>query len=241
MERVVRGKTLVVGKHPGRPSAEAQVLSEKTQGDRATLELELLEGGTRSAPPIVFNLRKEGGFWRLAGMEFQGMGGVDEAAQLLAHLDDPHLGEKLEALARAENESRAIGDVRTVISAEIGYQSANMGYYDTPACLGAPAKCMAGYTGPSFLDPELASLSPKNGYRRVFHPGPAPRREELRKAKASPSSLTSYAYVAVPVDPGRTGRRGFCGDASGRICVTSDGAAAPVRNGQCAADCTPLQ
>src|SRR5262245_12033582 len=71
------------------------------------------------------------------------------------------------------NESSAIGDIRTVISAEAAYQSANGGYYDTLECMGTPSTCIPSYSGPTFLDAQLASGADKSGYKRTFHPGPA--------------------------------------------------------------------
>ena len=52
------------------------------------------------------------------------------------------------------NESATIGDIRTVISAEAAYQSANSGFYDRLTCLATPAGCIPGYpaTAPTFLD-----------------------------------------------------------------------------------------
>ena len=139
------------------------------------------------------------------------------------------------------NESAAIGDVRTVISGEAAYQSANDGFYDTLECLGRPSSCIPNYTGPTFLDPVLASGEPKSGYRRTLHLGPA---ADLSNASAaSPTSVTGYAYVAVPVKTGQTGVRAFCGDARGIICYTVGGNEPDVVDGECQVGpgCTPLR
>ncbi len=106
------------------------------------------------------------------------------------------------------NESAAIGDLRSVISAQAAYQSANNGFYGELPCLSAPATCMKGYTGPQFLDAQLTSLDVKSGYRRAFHPG---------KRATRARSLRGYAYTAVPAEPGKTGVRSFCGEGSGVI------------------------
>jgi hypothetical protein len=63
------------------------------------------------------------------------------------------------------------------------------------------------------------------GYRFALHRGPG---------------AETFAYVAVPILPGRTGFRGFCGDDSGRICVTEDGTTPPLREGRCGGACRPL-
>jgi hypothetical protein len=131
------------------------------------------------------------------------------------------------------NEAATIGDIRTVISAEAAYQSASGGSYGSPPCLAAPTTCLPAYSGPSFLDPDLASATVKNGYRRTFHAGPP-------SAAGPTGSLETFAYTAVPVEPGKTGSRGFCGDASGRICVTPHGSAPALAGGLCDPSCQEL-
>jgi hypothetical protein len=139
-------------------------------------------------------------------------------------------------------ESSTIGDIRSLISAEAAYQSANGGYHDSPGCLAEPVRCIPGYaaSAPSFLDSELASLQVKGRYVRSFHPGPPAEPEDIRRSRASTTSLQSYAYTAVPLAPDDD-LRGFCGDSSGLICATRDGSAPIVQDGRCADGCTPLQ
>jgi hypothetical protein len=48
---------------------------------------------------------------------------------------------------------------------------------------------------------------------------------------SSPSSASSYAYLASPVNQGQTGVRGFGGDSSGVLCFTSAGVIPPTVNG----------
>jgi len=142
------------------------------------------------------------------------------------------------------NEAATMGDIRTVISAEAAYQSANGGFYDVPECLVAPQPCIPAYpaNAPTFLDSQLGQTTAvKSGYHRVFHPGPPVDPAAVRQAGASASSLQSFAYTAVPLVPEQTGVRGFCGDSNGRICFTPDGHAPAVENGQCAASCQDLQ
>lgn len=142
----------------------------------------------------------------------------------------------------AGNESATIGDIRTVISAEAAYQSYNGGFYDSLECLGTPASCIPDYNGPTFLDGAIASGLPKSGYRRTMHLGPPPDTAP-EGAAISPSSVTTYAYVAVPINGGQTGVRGFCGDANGIICYTQDGSEPDVADGACVIGrgCTPLR
>jgi type IV pilus assembly protein PilA len=133
------------------------------------------------------------------------------------------------------NEAAALGDVRDVIKAEAQYQSANAGYFDRLECLAAPETCIPGHHGPSLISGRLVSTATENGYHRAFHPGP---RAEPTLAKASPSSLMGFAYVATPAAPGRTGVRTFCGDATGIICHAT-GPVVPEL-GVCPKDCTPF-
>ena len=124
------------------------------------------------------------------------------------------------------NEAATLGDMRTMISAEAAYHSANAGFYGPPDCLVNPgqANCIPSYpsVAPIFLDSMLASQNAKNGYSRSFQPGvPTGVR----------SDMACYAYHSTPITPGITGVRGFAGDCSGVICFTPDGAQVPSAGG----------
>ena len=143
----------------------------------------------------------------------------------------------------SRNESRALADVRTVISAQAAYQTANSGYFDSDlSCLAHPDDCLPEYGAdqPAFLEDGIASLGPRSGYRRSFHPGLPP--EEIR-LEGSPTSVSTWGYLAAPSTPGYSGVRGFCGDSSGRICFTADGNSPPLReDGTCDLErCSELQ
>jgi len=146
------------------------------------------------------------------------------------------------ALMRARisaNEAGALGDVRSVISAEVAYSSMNAGFYESRfECLHQPDSCMPGYTGPPFLDATLGE-QPKGGYLRKLYGG------EPAVGAGSPSSVTSFAIVAWPVQQGQTGVRAFCGDATGIVCSATgaepstlvDGSSGEMR---CSSSCQPL-
>jgi prepilin-type N-terminal cleavage/methylation domain-containing protein len=127
------------------------------------------------------------------------------------------------------NESATIGDIRTVISAEAAYQSANAGWYDgNISCLAiAGPTCIPNYptNAPTFLDSNISALLPKSGYNRSFESGPKP---SPLSAVASGTSVSSYAYLASPVNQGQTGVRGFGGDSSGVLCFTANGIVPPT-------------
>jgi type IV pilus assembly protein PilA len=126
------------------------------------------------------------------------------------------------------NEAATIGDIRTVISAQAAYQSANGGWYESNfVCLNNPSNgCIPSYptNSPTFLDSQLASLQSKSGYDRTFGGGSSP--QNINTNISSMSSTTSYVYWATPTSPGQTGVRGFAGDSSGILCFSTNGASA---------------
>jgi hypothetical protein len=128
------------------------------------------------------------------------------------------------------NEAATIGDIRTIIAAEAAYQRRNSGAYDSLACLAAPASCIPGFAanGPAFLDRDLATRETRSGYSRMFHAGPGAHAEGT-----SSTSVKTFAYVAVPAEPGRSGCRAFCGDSTATICYTPDGRMPSVTGGLC--------
>ena len=137
------------------------------------------------------------------------------------------------------NEAQTIGDIRTVISAQQTYASTNGGYFDTLDCLATPTSCIPEYPAqaPHFLGTDLASASVKSGFERTFYPGlPV---DEVSPTQ-SPSSMRSFAYVAVPATLGVTGVRAFCGDSDGGICVMVDGVMPEITDGICPNSCPNL-
>ena len=127
------------------------------------------------------------------------------------------------------NESATLGDIRTLISAQAAYQSANSGFYDgNLSCLTLPsaAACIPSYPpiAPTFLDSQLAAQNAKSGYNRFFTSGAA----VAAGPTASATSTAVYRYDATPVNIGQTGVRGFAADSSGRICFTTDGTPVPA-------------
>ena len=132
----------------------------------------------------------------------------------------------------ASNESATIGDIRTVISAQAAYQSANGGYFDKNwVCLAQNGGCVPGVpsTAPTFLDSQIASLLPKSGYARST---PSFGTTAITDPTVSPTSTVAYVYAGVPTAVGQTGVRGFGGDSSGIICYDQNGAVPTNANGQ---------
>jgi multidrug transporter EmrE-like cation transporter len=137
------------------------------------------------------------------------------------------------------NETVAIGDLRALASAEGGYQSANGGYYDTLRCVAEPWHCIRGHPVGDRFDlidgriDDLPYLALKRGYDRRFHPGPPAPAAEIRDKNLSPSSLTAWAYTAVPRRRGCDGDRAFCMDSTAVMRMTTDGSSPPVVEGRC--------
>jgi len=73
------------------------------------------------------------------------------------------------------------------------------------------------------FDPSLAPDGERNGYTRRFILG-----------------SDGFAYVATPENWRKTGVRGFCGDATARICFTRDGIAPHVVDGRCPESDQPI-
>jgi type IV pilus assembly protein PilA len=135
------------------------------------------------------------------------------------------------------NEATAVGDIRTVVSAEAAYHSAAAGYGPI-TCLLTPSDngCLTGYptAAPTFIDPAIASLAPKAGYARSFNAGNA------APSASAPGNLATYCYDASPVTARSTGVRAFGGDSSGRICFDPGGVAVCNPAGMLPTTCRPL-
>lgn len=147
------------------------------------------------------------------------------------------LGDREVILSRA----MTLGDLRTLVSMEAAYASANGGFFDNLECLQRPSECIPGYGSerPKFLDAETAADS-RLGYARRFHAGPRAPEDETRAGKLSPSSLKTFAFTAVPGPRTRHRCESFCTDSTGRICFMADGSEPPVVDGLCGRDCPSL-
>jgi prepilin-type N-terminal cleavage/methylation domain-containing protein len=134
------------------------------------------------------------------------------------------------------NESAAIGDTRTFLSAQSAYQSAGGGAYGAITCLSTPSGCIVNYpaNAPTFLDTTLTALTTKSGYNRVFQPGP----NSINNPNAG--AIDGFCYGAVPSAQNQSGVRGFGGDASGRICFDAAGGQ-PCAGGSLPPGCTIIQ
>ena len=165
-----------------------------------------------------------------------GLGGVMLSALVFLFGYQPHM-----PLTTASCESAILGDIRSLLSAQSAYQSANHGHYEGRlACLAAPWLCLPGYPedGPAFIDEPFASLEPRGHYAREFLSGePA----EALLEGISPSSVKGFVYLALPEQRGfvekllrdHDHQYAFCGDHTGVICFTTDGERPLVEDGHC--------
>lgn len=140
----------------------------------------------------------------------------------------------------SRRESAAIGNLRTMASAEFAYSANNGGFYGSPECLAKPVRCLAGYAedGPVFLDPEF--FGERGGYVYTFHAGPPPQAEIIEKAGAAAGSLTVWAFVAVPSAPGRSAVRSFCLESTGLLFQRADERMPVPQLGRCPEGLQPV-
>jgi hypothetical protein len=121
-------------------------------------------------------------------------------------------------------EATAVGDLRTMVAAQAAYSHYNGGFFESRlACLVEPATCLPDYPkdGRPLLDPVLASLAAKAGYRRAFYPGPAGAPRTPVHGRSPAPGVVGYAFTAIP--EAYEGMRAFCADSTGRMCFTPDG------------------
>lgn len=117
----------------------------------------------------------------------------------------------------AANEASAVNSLKAIVTSQYSYASSypTVGFADTlkklstPAAGDPPTESAAGY-----LDAVLACASQpclKSGYNF-----------SIIEATGSPT-VVHYRVIAVPVQVGITGRRGFCSDPQGTITFDASG------------------
>jgi type IV pilus assembly protein PilA len=119
------------------------------------------------------------------------------------------------------NEAGAIGDTRTVLSAEAAYHASASGFYGGITCLPVPSGCIANYpsTAPTFLDANIGRTSAtKQGYLRTFNAEPATAGTE-----GLSGALDTYCYSSMPSAQNKTGVRSFGADSGSPITVNPNG------------------
>ena len=154
------------------------------------------------------------------------------AAAVIAVLAGVALGERDRA------ESRAIGRLRAIVSAQQAYAALHDGRFTSLECLANPACAAPVGDRRVMLDPALAVLGAADGYAFLLDS------MAVADALAPPAfggpSLRRFAVAARPLEPARHGRA-FCADDSGVIFVTKGGALPQVAGGRCIDRSTPLE
>ena len=109
----------------------------------------------------------------------------------------------------AANESAAVGDLRTLNSAQVTYNSAypTVGYSTTLTALGGTSCNPPNSSSACLIDSALAG-GVKSGYSFTITPG-------------TDSPTSTYQFIASPIEPGFSGTRYFCSFADAVIRVSS--------------------
>jgi prepilin-type N-terminal cleavage/methylation domain-containing protein len=132
------------------------------------------------------------------------------------------------------NEAQAIGDTRTVISAEMTYASSNGGFFSDLVNLCRNGGDCAGIgipnyppAAPEFVGGDLGRTSPytKSGYSRTWRP--VTSITPVVTSAEDPNCVTDYCYHSDPATPGLSGVRAFMGASDGAIYVNSTGTQLP--------------
>jgi type IV pilus assembly protein PilA len=148
----------------------------------------------------------------------------------------------------AGNEATAVGSLRNIMSAEAAYKAMyGVGFSNDLGTLGGQAdNAQPSCSTALLLDPTLAksasgNQAQKSGYKFTFTPGT----QAFQPDSAVPAGCTvgkgdGYAVQADPVDPGVSGKRHFCTDASGVIRVDLNKPVS-VTAPMCSSEAPPLQ
>ena len=122
----------------------------------------------------------------------------------------------------AANESAMTGDIRTVISAEATYASAANSFAPI-TCLSNPASCCTAAGTVIMLD-RVLTLAVEDNYKQGYNRDWYGVDEITALGEGfTGAHYASFVYGGEPASIGRTGIRGFCGDAEGLNCYTADG------------------
>jgi type IV pilus assembly protein PilA len=119
------------------------------------------------------------------------------------------------------NESAMTADIRTVISAEATFQGAANAYGAMVCLYPSPAACHVAAGTIPLVDSVIANIAQdKSGYNRD-HNAATP----VAGPVGSANLFEDFCYGGVPSSVGRSGNRGFGGDASGVVVYEPAGAA----------------
>ncbi len=120
------------------------------------------------------------------------------------------------------NESAMTADIRTVVSAEQTFMSVAAGFGDMTCLYPLPTACHTGAGTMPLVDSVIGNTAlVKGGYGRLFQP------EGPMNPPVPPNyiggSYQGFCYGGTPSVVGRSGLRGFAGDASGTLVYSAVG------------------
>jgi type IV pilus assembly protein PilA len=143
----------------------------------------------------------------------------------------------------AANEASAVGSLRTIVTANVTYNSTyGSGFAPTLADLSGVTGAAATCTGAQLLDPTFnAALPQKSGYLFAYTAG-SPVTVPTNGCGLT-TDLNTFDVIGYPVTVGTTGQRAFCDDQSGAIMFDPTGTKNTAGGVSCAADgyTLPLQ
>jgi type IV pilus assembly protein PilA len=128
----------------------------------------------------------------------------------------------------AANEASAVGSVRSIVTAEISYNSTwGLGFAASITNLGGAIPCTASSATACILDPLITVTGTKSGYKL--------KATGAGGAATATNPNTTFEASAVPVTVGTTGQRTFCSDESGVVRFDPTGGADPATDTKCQA------
>jgi len=145
----------------------------------------------------------------------------------------------------AANEASAVGSIRTINTAAISFNSSyGDGFPVTLAQIGTAVGTAVSCNNAEYLDSVLTlattAAAAKSGYFFTMGGGTVVVANPPATC-ATPGSVDGYTIAARPAQPGTSGQRSFCSDATGVIRFDPTGAAPGVAGGLCPAAMSPLQ
>jgi type IV pilus assembly protein PilA len=139
----------------------------------------------------------------------------------------------------AANEASAVGSIRTINTAAISFNSSyGDGFPSTLTEIGTTGTAAVSCQNAEYIDSVL-TLGQKSGY--TFAMGPGVTVVTTVPTGCVAGYVDGYTITGVPSQPGTSGQRSFCSDATGVIRFDPTGTAPAVAGGLCPAAMTPLQ
>jgi TonB family protein len=212
LETFEAGSTFLTFEEPAGGGFEKFVVTveqDDLAGDEDHIELVphmFKDGKEETLLPLIlrftFSMKMESEVWRLSQV----------GATFHLPLEDPSFLKGMEEHQLRQNEEMSLWSVRSVVSAEKLYQSAEGGFACTLSALGGGGQEAGARKHVYLYDPQLAS-GKKNGY--VF---------TISGCDTS-GDVSHYRIAAEPAVPD-SGQRAFCSDESGTVRASADGKAA---------------